>query len=135
MGGLNGGSRTLILSDILSTSTSPSTSFSSPSPSPSPSSSFNSSKTTFNSSSGNRLRLSTHTPHTQNTLRTKYLPGTVGCLLSGHLLLRGFPHPVGVTDNRAVLTWLGRAYLNFHDISIAHALDILMCCIQRSEEN
>ena len=38
-------------------------------------------------------------------------------------------------DNRAVLTWLGRAYLNFHDISIAHALDILVCCIQRSEEN
>jgi hypothetical protein len=131
-GGLKDGPGTWILLDILSTSSSSSSSSSFSSPSYT---STITNKTTVNSNNDNRGRITTSTATTVNTLRTKYLPATVGCLLSGHLLLRGFPHPVGVTDNRAVLTWLGRAFLNFHDISIAYALDIFMCCLKQSEEN
>ena len=136
-GGLKDGPGTWILQDILSTSaitsisatsSSTSTSFSSPSYT-----SNITNKTTIHSNNDNRGRINTQAATTINTLRTKYLPATVGCLLSGHLLLRGFPHPVGVTDNRAVLTWLGRAFLNFHDISIAYALDIFICCLKQSE--
>ena len=63
-----------------------------------------------------------------NLLRTKYSPGTVGCFLSGHLLLRkGLV--MNATDFRAVLTWLGRAFDCFSDIAIAHYLDILLSCL------
>ena len=68
-------------------------------------------------------------------LQLKYSPGTVGCVLSGHLLLRETPHPLSATDFRAVVTWLTRAVTRFSDLSIACALDVLVACIRRRETN
>ena len=60
-----------------------------------------------------------------NFSRVNYSTGTVACFLSGHILLRkGLT--LNVTDFRAVLTWLDRAFDSFLDISIACYLDTLL---------
>lgn len=67
-----------------------------------------------------------------HSIQIKHSPGTVGCYLSGHLLLRDRPNCLSNTDFGAVLTWLTRAFKHFSDIAIACALDILVACLDRS---
>ena len=88
---------------------------------------YSNSSTVFNCYSLNYNRQNVY-DNKNNLLRTKYSPGTVGCFLSGHLLLRN-DLILNSSDFRAVLTWLGRAFDCFSDISIAHYLDILWSCL------
>jgi hypothetical protein len=67
-----------------------------------------------------------------HSLQIKHSPGTVGCYLSGHLLLRDKPNCLSDTDFGAVLTWLTRAFKHFSDVAIACALDILVACLHRN---